>query len=108
MLLTRVIREENKLKGGDSFVGGRLRALVRGAGFQRVVSEPGYSAMFSDVKAVGRYARAGLTGDWRPMLIRHGISIERCDQLLEEISIWAESEDSVYAAAQCAVIGWKP
>jgi hypothetical protein len=45
----------------------------------------------------------------RPQTIGNsGISAERCDQLLEEISIWTESEDSVYAAAQCAVIGWKP
>jgi hypothetical protein len=81
--------------------------LVREAGFERVLSKPGYSAALSDVKTVGAYARVGLTGTWRPMLIRQGISAERCDQLLEEISIWAESEDSIYAAAECAVIGWK-
>jgi hypothetical protein len=42
------------------------------------------------------------------MLIRNGISAERCDQLLDEISIWVESQDSIVAVAECTAIGWKP
>jgi hypothetical protein len=89
-------------------MGGRLRAMIRPAGFERVVSTPVYSAVLSDTRAVGAMVRAGWTGHFRPILIRHGITEERCDQLLEEIAIWAGSEDSIAAFAECAVIAYKP
>jgi SAM-dependent methyltransferase len=108
MLVARHMQDENRAKGGDPFLGRRLRALVRQAGFERVVSKPGYSAALSDVQSIGATVRSGWTGNFRPILIRHGISAERCDQLIEEISIWAENEDSIVAFAECAVIGWKP
>ena len=72
------------------------------------MSKPGYSSALSDVKALGAMARAGWSASFRPTLIRQGIPAERCDQLIEEISSWAASEDSTLAIAECAVIGWKP
>jgi SAM-dependent methyltransferase len=109
MLVRLIGGEENRAKGGgDTFIGGRLRALVRQAGFERVMSKPGYSAVLSDPKAIDALERASWSGTFGPSLLRHGISVERCDQLLAEISIWAESEDSLVAFAECAVLGWKP
>jgi SAM-dependent methyltransferase len=108
MLVNRLVQDENKAQGGDPLIGGRLRGLLREAGFVRIVSKPGYSLLFSDTKAVGAVMRASWSGNFRPILIRHGISEDRCDQLIEEISTWAESEDSIGAFAECAVTGWKP
>jgi SAM-dependent methyltransferase len=107
-LVGRVLQDENAAKGGDPNIGGRLRALFRATGFRRIESKPGYSAVLSDSRALGDMMRAGWSENFRPMLMRHGITRERCDQLIEEISIWAESEDSIAAVAQCAVTGWKP
>jgi SAM-dependent methyltransferase len=108
MLVMRVLRDENKAQGGDPLIGGRLRALFRQAGFTRIASKPGYSAALSDAGALGAALRASWSANLRPLLMRHGIAAARCDQLVEQISIWAESEDSVAAIAQCAVVGWKP
>jgi SAM-dependent methyltransferase len=107
-LVNRVLQDENKAHGGDPLIGGRLRALLRQAGFERLVSKPGTSTVLSDSKAMGAMMRAGWGENFRPILMRHGITAEQCDRLMEEISIWAESEDSVAAVAQCAVTGWKP
>jgi SAM-dependent methyltransferase len=107
-LVNGVLQDENKAHGGDPQIGGRLRELFRQAGFERLVSKPGTSTVLSDSKAMGAMMRAGWSESFQPILVRHGISAERCDQLIEEIAIWAESEDSIAAVAQCAVIGWKP
>jgi SAM-dependent methyltransferase len=107
-LVGRVLQDENAAQGGDPNIGGRLRALFRQAGFKKIESKPGYSAALSDSKALGALFRAGWSENFRPMLMRHGITAEQCDQLIEEISIWAASEDSIAAIAQCTVIGWKP
>jgi SAM-dependent methyltransferase len=107
-LVGDLLQEENVAHGGDPNIGGRLRALFRQAGFERIVSKPGYSAVLSDSKALGALFQAGWTENFQPMLMRNGYTAERCDQLIEEISIWAKSEDSVAAIAQCAVTGWKP
>lgn len=45
--------------------------------------------------------RSGWSGNFQPILTRHGITPEQCDRLLEEISIWAESQDSIAAFAEC-------
>lgn len=108
MLVGDRLQDENAAHGGDPNIGGRLRVLFRQAGFERIVSKPGYSAALSDSKALGAMFLAGWSKNFRPMLMRHGITAERCDQLVEEISIWAQSEDSVAAIAQCAVTAWKP
>jgi SAM-dependent methyltransferase len=108
MLVARLFHDENQARGGDPLIGGRLPALVRQAGFDRVVSTPGYSAAHSDLQSMGAALRGLLTGSSRSVAIRQGITAERCDQLIDEISIWAESEDSISAFAECAVIGWKP
>jgi SAM-dependent methyltransferase len=108
VLITRVVQEENEARGGDSLLGGRLPVIFHAAGFERVVSKPVYSAVLSDTRAVGTLVRSGWSGHFRPMLIRHGITEERCHQLLEEIAMWAESEDSIAAFAECAVIASKP
>jgi ubiquinone/menaquinone biosynthesis C-methylase UbiE len=107
-LVGRILQDENAAHGGDPNIGGRLRALFREAGFTRIESKPGYSAALSDSKALGAMMQAGWSANLRPMLIRHGISGEQCDQLIEEISMWSRSEDSIAAIAQCALIGWKP
>jgi SAM-dependent methyltransferase len=107
-LSNRVIQDAHKAHGGDPNIGRRLPALLRQAGFKRIESRPGTSAALSNTKALGAMMRAGWEDNLRPMLMRHGISAERCDQLFEEISIWTESEDSVASIAQCRVIGWKP
>ena len=108
MLVARLFHDENKARGGDPLIGGRLRALVREAGFERVVSKPGYSAAHSDVQSVGAALRGLLSKNLESLPSRHGITEEQCKQLIDEISIWAESEDSISAFAQCAVTGWKP
>ena len=110
MLFLRVLQEENNTNrtGPDQLIGGRLVGLFREAGFIRLESKPCYSAVLSDSKAVAALVQAGWSDTFRQILIRHGINAQRCDQLLEEILIWAESEDSVAAFAECAVIGWKP
>jgi SAM-dependent methyltransferase len=107
-LVGRILQDENAAQGGDPNIGGRLRALFRQAGFKQIESKPGYSAVLSDSKALGAMFKAGWNETFRPTLRRHGITSEQCDQLIEEISIWAESEDSIAAIAQCSVIGWKP
>ena len=107
MLVMRVLQDENEAKGGDPLIGGRLRGLLREAGFTQIVSTPAYSPALSDSKALGATLRASWSENLRPMLMRHGITAEQCDQLIDEISIWAESEDSVAAIAQCTVTGWK-
>jgi SAM-dependent methyltransferase len=107
-LVNRVLQDENKAHGGDPLIGGRLRALFGQAGFERLVSKPGTSRVLSDSKAMGAMMRAGWSQSFGPILMRHGITAEQCDRLIEEISIWADSEDSVAAVAQCTVTGWKP
>jgi SAM-dependent methyltransferase len=107
-LLMRTVTDGIKAQGGDPLIGRQLRALIRKAGFERVVSQPCYSAALSDVKSFSTTLRAGWSGNWRPILLRQGITEEQCDQLIEDASIWADSEDSIIAAAECAVIGWKP
>jgi SAM-dependent methyltransferase len=108
MLVARLFHDENEARGGDPLIGGRLRALVREVGFECVVSQPGYSAAHSDVQSMGATLRGLMSGNTRCIPIRRGLTAERCDQLIDEISIWAASEDSISAFAQCAVIGWKP
>jgi SAM-dependent methyltransferase len=107
-LVNRVLQDENRAHGGDPLIGGRLRALLGQAGFERLVSKSGTSTVLSDSKAMGAMMRAGWSENFRPILMRHGITADQCDRLIEEISIWSESEDSVAAVAQCAVTGWKP
>lgn len=108
MLVARLFHDENKARGGDPLIGGRLRALVREAGFERVVSKPGYSTAHSDVQSMGAALRGLMSGRSQSIPIGHGMTQKQCEQLIDEISIWADSEDSVSAFAQCAVIGWKP
>jgi SAM-dependent methyltransferase len=108
MFVARLFHDENQSRGGDPLIGGRLRALVREAGFERVVAKPGYSAAHSEVQSVAAALCGLLSGSSRSIAIRRGITEQRCKQLIDEISIWAESEDSISAFAECAVIGWKP
>ena len=63
MLVVRVLQDENKAQGGDPLMGGRLRALLRQSGFERIVSKPGCSAALSDSKASGAMIRAGWSGN---------------------------------------------
>jgi hypothetical protein len=72
-----------------------------------VISKPVYSAARSDVKSLGAMVKAGWSANFQPILIRRGITEKRCAQLLKEITIWSESEDSIVAFAECAVLGWK-
>jgi SAM-dependent methyltransferase len=108
MLVRRISHDANGARGGDPLMGGRLHVLVRQAGFERIQSRPGYSAALSNTRAFGAAIRGGWRENFRPMLMQNGISTERCDQLLDEISVWVASEDSPIAVAECAVIGWKP
>jgi hypothetical protein len=108
MLVRRISHDVNRARGGDPLMGGRLHVLVREAGFERIQSKPGYSATLSNTRAFGATIQGSWNENFRPMLIRNGISRERCDQLLAEISTWVESQDSIIAVVECAVVGWKP
>jgi ubiquinone/menaquinone biosynthesis C-methylase UbiE len=108
-LYFRVAVEGHMARGGDPFLGKRLAGLARDAGFERLEVTPSYSAGLSNVRAtattmLSMFDRA----DFRATALQSGISAERFNRLADEISTWAESEDSVAAFAECTVIGWKP
>jgi hypothetical protein len=46
--------------------------------------------------------------DFRAAALDCGIPAERFARLADHISIWAASEDSSAAFAECTVLGWKP
>jgi SAM-dependent methyltransferase len=97
-LLTRVLREDNNARGGgDALIGGGSVAFFKDAGFVRIAGKPNYSAALSDPKALAAVLQAGWSSNLRPILIRNVITLERCNLLIEDISVWGESEDSISA-----------
>jgi ubiquinone/menaquinone biosynthesis C-methylase UbiE len=97
-----------RMRGVDPFIGGRLITLARETGFEHLEATPSYSSL-GDVKTLGRVMLSGLgQADFRAAAVQAGVSAERFDRLADEIGIWAASEDSIAALAECTVIGWKP
>ena len=104
-----VVIESHKARGGDPFLGRRLPSLARETGFVRLEATPSCSAGLSNVKATATTMLSVLgRPDFRATALQSGISAERFDGLADEISIWAASEDSIAAFAECTVIGWNP
>jgi SAM-dependent methyltransferase len=104
-----ILTEFFKTHGGDPFIGGRLITLAREAGFERLEATPSYSAGLSDVTTLGPAMISFLRrADFRAAAVQAGVSAERFDRLADEIAIWAASEDSIAAFAECTVIGSKP
>jgi ubiquinone/menaquinone biosynthesis C-methylase UbiE len=94
---------------GDLSLGKHLPRLVRQAGFVRLEATPSYSAVLSNVKDAAAMMLSGLgRPDFRAAALEYGLSVEQFDRFRDEISSWAESEDSMAAFAGCNVIGWKP
>ena len=46
--------------------------------------------------------------EFRATALQCGTSAELLDRLTDDISSWANGEDSIAAFVECAVIGWKP
>jgi hypothetical protein len=46
--------------------------------------------------------------DFRTIASQRGLSDEQLARMADDISAWANSEDSVAAFAECTVIGLKP
>ena len=108
-LYDSIVIEVHRARGGDPFVGKRLAGLAREVGFVRLESTPSYSAALSNVRATATTLLALLKQpEFRATALDGGLSAERLDRLGEDISSWAESEDSIAAFAECTVIGWKP
>ena len=108
-LYFKVAVEGHRARGGDPFLGTRLTALEREAGFAGLEATPSYSTGLSNVKATGTAMLSTLgLPDFRASALQCGISAERFERLAKEISSWADSEDSIAAFAECTVVGWKP
>jgi ubiquinone/menaquinone biosynthesis C-methylase UbiE len=108
-LFSSLVLERHKLRGGDPFIGKRLIPLARETGFERLQATPSFSDALSNVREVSRAMRSMLgQADFRAAALQGGMSAERFDRLDGELSIWADSEDSIAAFAECTVIGWKP
>jgi SAM-dependent methyltransferase len=104
-----ILTEFFKMHGGDPFIGGRLITLAREAGFEHLEATPSYSVGLADVTTLGPGMISALgQADFRAAAVQAGVSAERFDRLADEIAIWAASEDSIAALAECTVIGWKP
>ena len=104
-----ILTEFFKMHGGDPFIGGRLITLARKAGFEHLEATPSYSVGLADVTTLGPGMISALgQADFRAAAVRAGVSAERFDRLADEIAIWAASDDSIAALAECTVIGWKP
>jgi 2-polyprenyl-3-methyl-5-hydroxy-6-metoxy-1,4-benzoquinol methylase len=108
-LFQRLVAEFFKMHGGDPSIGGRLIALAREAGFERLEATPSYSAGLADVRK-GAPEMISFLGraDFRAVAFQAGVPAERYDRLADEIAIWGGSADSIAAFAECTVIGWKP
>ena len=99
----------HRMRGGDPFLGTRLTALARDAGFAGLEATPSYSAGLSNVNATGTAMLSTLAlPEFRATALQCGVSAERFERLADEISSWAESQDSIAAFAECTVLGWKP
>jgi SAM-dependent methyltransferase len=108
-LYFKVAVEGQRTRGGDPFLGMRLNALARDAGFAGLEATPSYSAGLSNVKATGTAMLSTLRlPEFRATALQCGISADRFERLADEISTWADSEDSIAAFAECTVVGWKP
>jgi methyltransferase family protein len=91
--------EGHKRRGGDPFLGRRLAGLVHEAGFERLDTRPSYSVALSDVRATATTMLAALgRPDFRTIALESGLSEERLDRLGDEISTWADSQDSIAAS----------
>ena len=109
LLQKAILIEFFRMRGVDPFIGGRLTALAREAGFEHLEATPSYSVGLKDVTALGRVMLSGLgQADFRAAAVQAGVSAERFDRLADEIPMWTASEDSIAALAECTVIGWKP
>jgi len=74
------------MRGGDPFLGARLAALARHAGFVSVEATPSYSAGLSNVKATGTAMLSTLgLPDFRATASQCGVSSERFERLADEI-----------------------
>lgn len=108
--LNRLTIEDWKSRGGDPFLGRRLGELLREAGFERVELLAGCAPALSNRQAVGAFARRRLAEpDFIQRVVeRRWITLEQLREIEEAIRIWAASDDSVVALAECAAIARKP
>jgi len=95
--------------GGDPFIGRRLPALLREAGFERARMSLAYSPALSSVKDFGEFSLRRLhEPEYRARAVARGwVGPERLDRIAEEITWWMESEDSVVGLAECTAVAWK-
>jgi 2-polyprenyl-3-methyl-5-hydroxy-6-metoxy-1,4-benzoquinol methylase len=98
----------HRMRGGDPFLGARLPALAREAGFVKLEATPSYSAGLSNVRATGTAMLSTLgRAEFRAAALECGIFAEGFDRLAHDISSWVESQDSIAAFAECTVLAWK-
>jgi ubiquinone/menaquinone biosynthesis C-methylase UbiE len=104
-----ILTEFFKMHGGDPYIGRRIITLAREAGFERLETTPSYSSSLAHAKTLGPGMISALAqADFRAAAVQAGVSPERFDSLADEINVWAASEDSIAAFAECTVLGWKP
>ena len=108
-LFNSIFIEIQTASGRDPYLGKRLADLAREVGFARLEARPSYSAALSNVRAGAPVMQAFLQRpEFRAAAFKCGTAAERLNRLSEDISTWAECEDSIAAFAECTLIGWKP
>ncbi|HEV8020523.1 MAG TPA: methyltransferase domain-containing protein [Candidatus Lustribacter sp.] len=96
--------------GGDPFIGGRLKRVLLDAGFVNVVAEPSYSRALSTTTSsvpfiLGRVREPGFID----RIVANGDATrEELGEIANEIELWSQSPDAMYAIAECVALGSKP
>jgi ubiquinone/menaquinone biosynthesis C-methylase UbiE len=109
-LFFQVAMHNWRAEGGDPCIGRRLAALLGEAGFVRIQQRAVYSAALGEVKSAARQMLSTLE---RPELqaravARGWITAAMWDRLHDDITVWAASDASIAAFAECSAIAWKP
>jgi ubiquinone/menaquinone biosynthesis C-methylase UbiE len=96
-------------RGGDPYLGSRLKRLLTEIGFARVEGYPSYSQTLSPKRLLSTVQAQLDNPDISPLLAAEGIVTDaQRTEILRKFQIWADDEESVAAVAEFKVWGIKP
>jgi SAM-dependent methyltransferase len=108
--VNQMLIEAFKEVGADPFIGRKLKALLREAGFVDVYASPRYSPALSSVEGFGAtFGKRLLETDFIEKVVARGKhSAEDLKTLAQRVARWAADPDSILGASECETLAWKP
>jgi SAM-dependent methyltransferase len=108
--VNQMLIDDFKAVGADPFIGSRLKALLREAGFVEVDASPSYSPALSSVEMIGEgFGRRLQETDFIEKVVARGKhSAEDLKTLAQRVARWRADPASIVGMSDCSALARKP